>query len=524
MVVRRAASRKDGRTGQRSKLTRAGSSGTLSHDDALPRRIRTTSRTAPRGCGRRRHRAHPDSPLLGEIDAHAPPGRTRRPRPHQRCVPGRTEREEHDPHDPRSPDHHTPMTARRTYVVACLAGHGIGPEITAAASRALARLAREHGFDVEELHPPFDTEALTRSGHLLPTATRQATSSADAVLVAGDAAPALEGLRAALDLGARVTRVLDDTGEATTFAPLHDEAADWTLERAFATARNRSGRLTSVGRDRGLDGARRPACRAASRRRRGARAAARGAPPADGRLRRRARRGRRPGRRGRRGASARRTPAARRVRAALADRAEPVRPGAGNDQRPRGPRRRRPEPDAAGDGPPPVGGARPQPPRARRWRRASRRRSTRRGARPRSRAPASARPRGSSSTRCSACCGAPVATPSSRSGSAHEDDRRRRDPPLPRGRGRRRDVRHPRRGDHADLRRDRARHDRAPRARAPRAGRGPHGARATPARRAVSASPSRPRGRARPTSSPRSPTRGWTRRRSSASRARCARA
>jgi hypothetical protein len=103
MVVRGGASRKDGRTGRRSKLTRAGSSGTLSHDDALPRRIRTTSRTAPRGCGRRRHRAHLDSPLLGEIDAHAPPGRTRRPRPHQRCVPGRTEREEHHPMTPDPP-------------------------------------------------------------------------------------------------------------------------------------------------------------------------------------------------------------------------------------------------------------------------------------------------------------------------------------------------------------------------------------------------------------------------------------
>ncbi|HET9285958.1 MAG TPA: isocitrate/isopropylmalate family dehydrogenase [Gaiella sp.] len=139
------------------------------------------------------------------------------------------------------------MTTRRTYVVACLAGHGIGPEITAAASRALARLSREHGFDVEELHPPFDTEALTRSGHMLPAATRRATSSADAVLVAGDAAPALDGLRAELDLAARVTRVLDETGEATAFAPLHDMAADWTVERAFATARRRSGHLTSVG-------------------------------------------------------------------------------------------------------------------------------------------------------------------------------------------------------------------------------------------------------------------------------------
>ena len=43
------------------------------------------------------------------------------------------------------------MTGRRTYVVACLAGHGIGPEITAAASRALAGLGREHGFAIEEL-------------------------------------------------------------------------------------------------------------------------------------------------------------------------------------------------------------------------------------------------------------------------------------------------------------------------------------------------------------------------------------
>ena len=72
----------------------------------------------------------------------------------------------------------------RRYVVACLAGHGIGPEVTAAASRTLARLGAEHGFLVEELHPPFDTEALTRSGHHLPVATREATASADAVLVA----------------------------------------------------------------------------------------------------------------------------------------------------------------------------------------------------------------------------------------------------------------------------------------------------------------------------------------------------
>jgi isocitrate/isopropylmalate dehydrogenase len=149
--------------------------------------------------------------------------------------------------DPPFPDTQTDMTVRRRYVVACLAGHGIGPEVTAAASRALARLGREHGFDVEELHPPFDTEALTRSGNLLPAATRHATVTADAVLASGDAAPSLEGVRAALDLRATVMRVLDDTGEATAFAPLDDDAAYWTLERAFETAKARSGRLTSVG-------------------------------------------------------------------------------------------------------------------------------------------------------------------------------------------------------------------------------------------------------------------------------------
>ena len=133
----------------------------------------------------------------------------------------------------------------RRYVVACLAGHGIGPEVTAAASRTLTRLGAEHGFLVEELHPPFDTEALTRSGHHLPVATREATASADAVLVAGDAAPALDGLRAALDLCATVTRVLDETGEATVFAPLDADAADWTIARAFSAAR--AGRVASVG-------------------------------------------------------------------------------------------------------------------------------------------------------------------------------------------------------------------------------------------------------------------------------------
>ena len=139
------------------------------------------------------------------------------------------------------------MNAPTTVVVACLAGHGIGPEVTAAASRALAQVSRQHGFRVDEVHPPFDGEGVMSSGHPLPAATRSAALASDAVLVAGATAPALAGVRAELDLGARVTRTLDETGEATTFAPLRPDAESWTLERAFQAARARAGRLVSVG-------------------------------------------------------------------------------------------------------------------------------------------------------------------------------------------------------------------------------------------------------------------------------------
>jgi 3-isopropylmalate dehydrogenase len=139
------------------------------------------------------------------------------------------------------------VSFRRQYVVACLTGNGIGPEVMAEASRALALISRLHGFQVDEIHPPFGPEATARSGHPLPPATRRATLRSDAVLVAGAAEPALEGVKAELDLAASVTRVLrEDTGQLTLFAPLEDAAAGWTLERAFACARAARGRLVSV--------------------------------------------------------------------------------------------------------------------------------------------------------------------------------------------------------------------------------------------------------------------------------------
>jgi 3-isopropylmalate dehydrogenase len=144
------------------------------------------------------------------------------------------------------------MSGRRTFVIACLAGHGIGPEVTAAASRALAQVSRQHGFRVEEVHPPFGGEAVMQSGHPLPPATRAAALSSDAVLVAGATAPALEGIKAELDLAVRVTRVIADDGSVTaTFSPLGGSSPDWALDRAFAAARSHGGRVASIGVDGG---------------------------------------------------------------------------------------------------------------------------------------------------------------------------------------------------------------------------------------------------------------------------------
>jgi 3-isopropylmalate dehydrogenase len=137
--------------------------------------------------------------------------------------------------------------SRRRYLVACLAGHGIGPEVMAEASRALAEVSRLHGFAIDEAHLPFGGEAVTRSGHALPAATRSAYLGADAILVASSSQPALEGVKAGLDLAASVTRMrLRPRGDVTAFAPLVDGAEDWTIERAFTAACDRNGRLASV--------------------------------------------------------------------------------------------------------------------------------------------------------------------------------------------------------------------------------------------------------------------------------------
>ena len=139
------------------------------------------------------------------------------------------------------------MRARR-YKIACLAGDGIGPELMAEASRAVAAVSHLHGFAVDEAHVPFGGDAVRRFGHPLPPATRQACREADAVLIAATREPALEGVKAELDLTWRVTRVrLARGGDVALVSPVVEDAEFLAIERAFRLARERRAKVTSVG-------------------------------------------------------------------------------------------------------------------------------------------------------------------------------------------------------------------------------------------------------------------------------------
>jgi len=140
--------------------------------------------------------------------------------------------------------------SRPTYTVACLARHGVGPEVMAAASRALDATSRVHGFQLDEQHVPFGAEALMRFGHPFPLSSRRAVLAADAVLVASAGGGALAELEDELDLRASVVRVrVDERSAPVFFAPLAGCAWEWTVARAAATARASRGRVTLVGVD-----------------------------------------------------------------------------------------------------------------------------------------------------------------------------------------------------------------------------------------------------------------------------------
>lgn len=126
------------------------------------------------------------------------------------------------------------MSTPAPHRIACLAGHGIGPEVTAAASRALDLLSRRHGFRVDEIHPPFEAEALTHGSETLPPATRRATESADAILVTGATETARRALTTLVAPVVRVTRTLDTAGDSTVYAPLSSDGVEPAIRRAAA--------------------------------------------------------------------------------------------------------------------------------------------------------------------------------------------------------------------------------------------------------------------------------------------------
>jgi len=142
------------------------------------------------------------------------------------------------------------VTKQTTYTVACLSGHGVGPEVMAEASRALAHVSHLHGFRVDEIHRVFGAEAFTQSGRALPTETRRATLAAQAILVAAGNEPALAGVESELDLRARVDRVVfAPRGAVTVVSPLGEAAPQWALEQAFGIACSSRAHVTSVGGD-----------------------------------------------------------------------------------------------------------------------------------------------------------------------------------------------------------------------------------------------------------------------------------
>src|SRR5258705_13486392 len=132
--------------------------------------------------------------------------------------------------------------------VACLAGDGVGPELMAAATRALDRVSKLHQLELDDRHLPFGGEAVTRSGHPLPAATRTGYRDVDAILVASPNEPALDGVKADLQLAWRVARVhLGDAGDLVVVGPVGDWANEIAIAKAFSGAGPRHGRIGSVG-------------------------------------------------------------------------------------------------------------------------------------------------------------------------------------------------------------------------------------------------------------------------------------
>jgi 3-isopropylmalate dehydrogenase len=160
--------------------------------------------------------------------------------------------------------------------IVCLAGDGIGPEVTAEALRVLATLP----VDVEVVELPFGGAAIDAFGEPLPEETLAACREADAVLLGAVGGPrwdggavrpeaGLLGLRQALDVYANLRpavhgdidllvvrelvgglyfgeRGVRDDGTVFDTCEYHPLQVERVARRAFELAQARRGRLVSV--------------------------------------------------------------------------------------------------------------------------------------------------------------------------------------------------------------------------------------------------------------------------------------
>jgi isocitrate/isopropylmalate dehydrogenase len=109
-------------------------------------------------------------------------------------------------------------------------------------------VSKLHQLELDDRHFPFGGEAVTRSGHPLPAATRSGYRDVDAILVASPNEPALDGVKADLHLAWRVARVqLRETGDLVVAGPVGDWANELAISRAFSCAASRHGRIVCVG-------------------------------------------------------------------------------------------------------------------------------------------------------------------------------------------------------------------------------------------------------------------------------------
>jgi 3-isopropylmalate dehydrogenase/3-benzylmalate dehydrogenase len=101
-----------------------------------------------------------------------------------------------------------PTNTRPRRTVVALPGEGVGPEVVAAASRVIERVAHLQDIPLEIRTRPFGVPAFEKTGSYFPEQTQEACRSADAVLLGAVERDGLLDLRRGFDFFANLRPVL----------------------------------------------------------------------------------------------------------------------------------------------------------------------------------------------------------------------------------------------------------------------------------------------------------------------------